>query len=413
MISGSQSRRSASHEQSDADARGGHPLTGLHEDGTQPTFMDVAHRVYAFLCITGDDKKLKWPGTDECPRDESYRAWRDSFSNATVGGFFRGVSSEESETADRPNVYDIAMFWLSQDSMEQTKEPLPWIAPDDSIEESLVAFAAEQGIPSEQVDSEVYAMLCNLRTVEDVVRSPLLLKSAKKAMLTSYAKARASGYMRVFLTQGTTNAVIKPSPEEAATPFGSLKLPWGSTMTQMGLNSSAMRNQFYQFAISPTGTCSFMGMKEADVPAAVNDEMTAVVEAVNAMLVSKAEKAEQAAADAAIRQATHEARQTELNRAESEAQRARRAAASARKMRQDRPYTASGPHKTPTSKSKNRATEPEGEVARARRAAEAEEGRTAQAAHEKALKEKEMLRVQHLEEQLNHRRTANAIQHGD
>lgn len=390
-----------------------HPMMKPHEDGTLPTFMDVASRVHVLLTVCGDDGKWSFPGTDICPHDDSYRAWLSSESHKfSHDHFFKQSLFEEEPKADRPTVLDVARLWLLRERMQSTHEPPPWKAPDSDLEESLVEFAAELGVPPERVDRKVYTMLCELRSVEDVVRSPLLLRGSKTKLLQSYANARQTGKVRVFSTQGLNYPLVMADEEEVCTPWAQMRItsgPWrGHTIAEAGLCSIATRDVWYNFHVAPSGTCSFSGTSVQNVPARVSDELRAIAEQVNAQLVSRKETAE---ADRAGKLAAEHARQTARNESESEKRRAIRTSARHAKMtKEEASYTPSGPsHKTP----KSRYTCRVDDITRAKRATEAEKGRNAAAAHEGELRDKEAKRVQELEEQREYRRIAAAIQQGD
>lgn len=379
-------------------------------DGTLPTFMDVAGRVLAMLQIFGDNGACIFPGTDVCPHDDSFRAWYDDQKAHDVLECFWKPSDLKDNA--RPTVYDVAKFILIQDQMRISQEPPPWMSPEDSFEESVDAFAEELGAHPSRVDREVYAMLCNLRSVEDVIKSPLLTRSSKANLLKSYKRAQQSGACRMWSTQGLNRPVIVADDEEARTALAQIKVTSGPKrgliIAETGLCAAATRNKWYQFCVAPSGTCSFAGMREENVPDAVCAEMRAAAASINALLVSREEKAK---ADRSHKLAAEHARQTARNKSESNDRRAIRAAANhAKATREEAPYSPSGSsHKSP----KPGPTRRTDDVTRAKRAAEADEGRGAEAAHTRALRDKEAMRVQQLEEQREYRRVATAIQRGD
>ena len=384
-----------------------------NEDGTPATFMDVANRVYLLLRECGDDGKWITPGLDICPHDDSFRAWlSNELSSLREHKPFFKVSSQEFD--DKGTVLDIARLWLAQDQLESSDEPLPWLPPGETAESTLVAFATEIGAPPERIDREVYAMLCDLHSVEDMVRSKLFLRNTKTKLLMSYANARRTGKSRVFSTQGLKHPVVMVDKEDMTTHWDQLKItegPWrGRTIAETGLFHDATRFKYYNFLVWPNGSCAFAGMQEEDVPDAVRAELDVVREQVNAKIASNIERAN---AERARRLASHDARQRELNESESAQQRARRAAAErAKHNKEERGYTPTGPsHKTP--KPKHTRCANADDVTRAIRATEAEKGRHAALQHQKALDDKEEMRVQQLEAQLENRRIATKIQQGD
>ena len=386
-------------------------MMGPHPDGTLPTFMDVVQRVLTLLKICGDDGRWSFPGTDICPHDDSYRAWYDEKAPDKLQSF--GFWKPSTPQGDgRPTVYDVARFLLTREQMQSCQELPPWISPESSFEESVQAFAEELGVDPSRVDRKVYAMICDLRSVEDVIRSPLLIRDSKANLLKCYGRALQIGEIRTWSTQGLRYPVVVADEEEACTLWAQMKITSGPrrghSIADTGLCAAATRNKWYQFFVAPSGTCSFGGMLEENVPDGVCAEMSASAASINAQLVSRDEKVK---ADRTHKLVAEHACRTARNESESNNRRAVRFAANhAKAKREEAPYSPSGPSHKP---SKPRPTRRTDDVTRAKRVAEADEGRDAEAAHTRALHDNEAMRVQQLQEQREYRRVATAIQRGD
>ena len=81
----------------------------------------------------------------------------------------------------------------------------------DSIKktDSLGLFCAINGFDLATVDKDVFYSLYDMRTVEDVIRSPLIRNENKLNFLRSFRAAKQTNCKRNYLTQGITKALIK------------------------------------------------------------------------------------------------------------------------------------------------------------------------------------------------------------
>jgi len=376
---------------------------GNHEDGTPPTFMDVVDRVVVLMQIfQGAYGGYRSPGLDVCPHDDSYHRWLNERSGVS---WLKALQCHDPLAA---TVWDVAKVLVVDQVQHQTGALLPWT--QMPVDESLVYFAKELDVPPERIDKKVCSMLCNLHSVEDMLRSPLFLKKTKLSFLACFAKARETREVRTFGTQGLTKSVVLLTEEELQSPVRQMlsKLKAPASITNSFLRKS-IRNKAYLFRVSFNGDCEFSGLAEQELGDEIDEIFDTLIERYNSDVAASKQKAEEAHAR---KVAAHEAWQTALHKAESEARLARRKAADKAKQCKKEPvYTPSGPsHSTP----KPRANiEHVDDVTNAKRVTTAEESREAVASHELALQKKEALRLSQLEEQRKYRQLATAIQQGD
>ena len=130
-------------------------------------------------------------------------------------------------------------------------------------------LAAGLGVAVERVDRAVFDQLASLRTIHDVRKSSIFLKSGKEAMDRSFAKAFDMNCIRTLSTQGINRQLVKPTEEELNSAYGRTDLrdipkahtgPW-QRMSEHPFFSSAVSFHFLRFAISPDGNVRFLGLE--------------------------------------------------------------------------------------------------------------------------------------------------------
>ena len=121
----------------------------------------------------------------------------------------------------------------------------------------------------ERVDRVVFDQLASLRTIHDVRKSSIFLKSGKEAMDRSFAKAFDMNCIRTLSTQGINRQLVKPTEEELNSAYGRTDLshipkahngPW-QRMSEHPFFSSAVSFRFLCFSITAAGNVRFLGLE--------------------------------------------------------------------------------------------------------------------------------------------------------
>lgn len=253
-------------------------------------------------------------------------------------------------------------------------------------------LAASLGVAVERVDRVVFDQLASLRTIHDVRKSSIFLKSGKEAMDRSFAKAFDTNGIRTLATQGINRQLVKPTEEELNSAYGRTDLrglpkahvgPW-QRMSEHPFFSSAVSLHFLCFSITPDGNVRFLGLEiqrgtshgTAELLAAVGNLRTQIGDHVEKQesrqerrardrMRRKLEKRQQQEAKAAAAptgdgaelRAKHDAREAaEAEQRKAQAAERRRlidAERAQREARADKAFSASGPsHKVPTAASR-------------------------------------------------------------
>jgi hypothetical protein len=137
--------------------------------------------------------------------------------------------------------------------------PLVFDVESEGIEKCAHTFARDNGIPYDKLDLDVFRALASINTVEDAIRSPLFLPSAKTAFLKCLKNTRGAHCTRIVSTQGITQHLVHPTAEELGDPYARIACPDTDfkTMADHPFFSVCVSLKMLSFFVSPSGGMHF------------------------------------------------------------------------------------------------------------------------------------------------------------